>query len=123
VPARNNSLPLPSRSQIIQSKIRDLESRITAAKSSLDADMRFVRNLAILTPFQKATRDRLQAAVQHVSKRIMRMRIDLIKLTCHRDVLAADLAAERRDMHTAKDLAFRAATETLQSGVARMFRR
>jgi len=43
------------------------------------------------------------------------MRIDLIKLTCYRDVLAADLAAERRDMHTAKDLAFRAATETLQS--------
>lgn len=115
VPARSNSLPLPSRSQIIQSKVRDLESRIIAAKSSLDADMRFVRNVAILTPFQKATRDRLQAAVQHISKRIMRMRIDLVKLICHRDVLTADLAAERRDMHTAKDLAFRAATDTLQS--------
>lgn len=115
VPVRNDSLPLPSRSQIVQSKISDLESRIVAAESLLDADMRFVRNVAIMTPFQKATRDRLQAAVQNVSKRIMQMRIDLIKLTCHRDVLSGDLAAERRNMHMAKDLAFRAAAETLQS--------
>jgi hypothetical protein len=115
VPVRNDSLPLPSRSQIVQSKISDLESRIVAAESSLDADMRFVRNVAIMTPFQKTTRDRLQAAVQNVSKRIMQMRIDLIKLTCHRDVLSGDLAAERRNMHMAKDLAFRAAAETLQS--------
>jgi len=115
VSAQSDSLALPSRSQIVQSKVHDLELKITATKSSLDTDMRFVRNVAILTPFQKATRDRLQAAVQHVSKRIMQMRVDLIKLTCHRDVLSGDLAAEQRDMHMAKDLAFRAATETLQS--------
>jgi hypothetical protein len=114
-PARSDSLPLPSRSQIVQSKVYDLESRIAAVQSSLDTDMRFVRNVAILTPFQKATRDRLQAAVQNVSKRIMQLRIDLSKLTCHQHVLSGDLAAERRDMHTAKDLAFRAAAETLQS--------
>jgi len=115
LPTRSDSLPLPSRSQIIQSKIHELEASIAAVQSSLDSDMRFVRNLAILTPFQKATRDRLQAAVQNVSKRIMQSRIDLTKLTCHRDVLSGDLAAERRDMHMEKDLAFRAAAETLQS--------
>jgi len=115
VPPRNNSIPLPSRSQIIQSKIRDLELSITSAETSLDIDMRFARNMAILTPFQRATRHRLQAAVQNVSKRVMQMRINLTKLRCHRDILSGDLAAERRNMHTAKDLAFRAATETLQS--------
>lgn len=112
---RGDCLPLPSRSHIIQSKVHDLESKITATQLSLDTDLRFVQNIATLTPFQKATRDRLQAAVQRVSKRIMQMRIELTKLTCHRDVLSGDLVAEARDMHRAKDLAFRAAAETLQS--------
>lgn len=115
LPTRSDSLPLPSRSQIIQTKIRDLESRITATQASLDTDLRFVRNVATLTPFQKATRDRLQVAVQSISKRVSQMRLDLTRLTCHRDVLASDLVAEKRDFHKAKDLAFRAATETLQS--------
>jgi hypothetical protein len=114
-PVRRDSLPLPSRSQIIQSKVHDLQLKIIATELSLDTDMRFIRNVAILTPFRKVTRDRLQVAVQNVSKRIMRIRIELIKMKCHRDILSGDLAAERRDMHLAKDLAFRAATETLQS--------
>lgn len=113
-PVQNNHPPLPSRSHIIQSKVHDLESKIMTIQSSLDIDLRFVRNIAALTPFQKATRDRLQAAVQSVSKKIMQMRIELAKLTCHREVLSGDLAAEARDMHRAKDLAFRAAAETLQ---------
>ena len=113
-PMRSDSIPLP-RSQIIQAKVRDLESKIAVVQSSLDSDMRFVRNIAILTPFQKATRDRLESAVQNISKRIMGMRVDLAKLTCHRHVLVSDLAAEKRDIHIAKDLAFRAAAETLQS--------
>lgn len=114
-PTRSDSLPLPSRSQVIQSKIRDSESRITATQASLDADLRFIRNVATLTPFQRATRDRLQVAVQGISKRVAQLRLDLTRLTCHRDVLANDLVAEKRDFHKAKDLAFRAATETLQS--------
>ncbi|KAF7966779.1 hypothetical protein HWV62_37033 [Athelia sp. TMB] len=107
--------PLPTRSQIIQSKIRDLDSKIASAQSSLETDMRFVRNVAILTPFQKATRDRLLLAVQTVSGKVTKMRIELAKLTCHRDVLSGDLVAEQRDLHNAKDIAFRAAAQTLQS--------
>ena len=111
----NDSLPFPSRSQIIQSKIRDLESKITTTQASLDADLRFIRNVATLTPFRKATRDRLQVAIQSISKRVAQLRLDITRLTCHRDVLANDLVVEKRDFHKAKDLAFRAATETLQS--------
>lgn len=106
---------LPTRSHIIQSKVRELESRVASAQSLLDADMRFVRNVAILTPFQKTTRDRLYLAVQAVSGRISKMRIELAKLACHRDILSGDLVAEQRDLHSAKDIAFRAAAQTLQS--------
>ncbi|KAG5644739.1 hypothetical protein DXG03_007868 [Asterophora parasitica] len=106
---------LPSRAQIMQSKIEDLDSRITAVQSQLDADLRFVRNIVTLTPFQKSTRDRLTAAVQKVAQRIVQVRLEIAKLTCHRGVLINDLASEGRSWQRAKSLALRAATETLQS--------
>ncbi|KAF7339914.1 Arf guanine nucleotide exchange factor sec74 [Mycena venus] len=105
---------LPSRSHIIQSKVRDLDARISATQSQLDSDLRFVRNIGTLTPFQKATRERLVVAVQGIAKRIMQVRLELTKLSCHREVLSNDLIAEGRDWSQAKKLALQAATETLQ---------
>ncbi|KAJ6574798.1 hypothetical protein B0H19DRAFT_1125805 [Mycena capillaripes] len=105
---------LPSRSHIIQSKVRDLDARISAAQSQLDSDLRFVRNIGTLTPFQRATRERLVSAVQAIAKRIMQVRLDITKLSCHREVLSNDLIAEGRDWSQAKKLALQAATETLQ---------
>ncbi|CDO72333.1 hypothetical protein BN946_scf184977.g30, partial [Trametes cinnabarina] len=106
---------LSSRPAIIKSKLEDLDSKISLARTQLDTDMRFVRNLAVLTPFQRMTRDRLQAAVQNVAKRVMQVRLDLEKLVCYREVLAADLAAEERDWERTKRLAMRAATQKLES--------
>lgn len=105
---------LPARSEIMQAKIQDLESRIAAASAHLDADMRFVRNVATLTPFQKSTRDRLVIALQAVSKRVAQVRLDITRLTCHRDVLSNDLASEGRSWRRAKTIALQAAQETLQ---------
>ncbi|KAF9458202.1 hypothetical protein BDZ94DRAFT_1271283 [Collybia nuda] len=104
----------PSRSRIMRSKILDLESKINTVQSQLEADMRFVRNIAILTPFQKSTRDRLVVAVQGIAKRIMQVRLENTKLVCHRYVLLSDLASQERSWHRAKIIALRAATETLQ---------
>ncbi|RPD82664.1 hypothetical protein L226DRAFT_475998 [Lentinus tigrinus ALCF2SS1-7] len=106
---------LSSRPEIIKSKVEDLNSKIALARNQLDTDMRFVRNLAVLTPFQRATRDRVQAAVQNVAKRVMQVRLDIEKLVCHRDVLTADLAAEERDWQWTKKLAMRAATQKIAS--------
>ncbi len=107
-------LRLSSRAQIIRSKVHDLDTRLALQQSQLDSDMRFVQNMAVLTPFQRATRDRLQLAVQNVAKRVMQVRLDLEKLKCHRDVLSKDLAAEERDWQRTKNMALRAATEKLQ---------
>ncbi|KAF5377559.1 hypothetical protein D9615_005260 [Tricholomella constricta] len=115
ISAVSDSSRLPSRAQIMQSKIEDLDSRITAVQSQLEANMRFVRNIATLTPFQKSTRDRLTAAVQSVAQRVAQVRLENAKLVCHRNVLINDLASEGRSWHRAKALALRAATETLQS--------
>ncbi|KAF9569725.1 hypothetical protein CPC08DRAFT_701617 [Agrocybe pediades] len=106
---------LPTRSQIIQAKIRDLEDRTTATQSQLDSDLRLIRNLSILTPFQKSTRARLSAAVQITAKRVNQLRLEMEKLRCHMDVLRADLASEDRSWNDSKETALRVAKETLQS--------
>ena len=106
---------ISSRSKIIQRKVHDLQTKISLAQSQLDSDMRFVRNIAVLTPFQRTTRERLQAVVQSMSKRIMQVRLDMEKLVCHRDVLCNDLLAEERDFQRVKRIALRAATAKLRS--------
>ncbi|TFK57363.1 hypothetical protein OE88DRAFT_1651044 [Heliocybe sulcata] len=106
-----------SRTEVIRSKVKDLDAKISATQTQLDADMRFVRNIAILTPFQKATRDRLQTAVQNMSKRVMQVRLDMAKLLCHRQVLSNDLIAEERDWYRNKKMALRAAKEVLDSSL------
>lgn len=112
---RNGDSALPSRPQIIQSKVMDLDSRIAATKSQLDSSMRCVRNIATLTPFQKSTRDRLIVAVQSIAQRIVQVRLELAKLTCHRQVLLSDLASEEHSWKQTKAIALQAATETLRS--------
>lgn len=114
-PTGSDQSRLPPRSQIMQSKIQDLESRITAAHTQLEADMRLVRNIATLTPFQKSTRDRLISTIQNIAKRVMQVRLEYTRLVCHRDVLVKDLASQGRSWHRAKMIALQAATETLQS--------
>ncbi|KAJ7169573.1 hypothetical protein C8R46DRAFT_1089245 [Mycena filopes] len=111
---RSHTSRLPSRSHIIQSKVRELDAKISASQSQLDSDLRFVRNIGTLTPFQRATRERLLVAVQGISKRVMQVRLEMTKLACHREVLSNDLIAEGRDWSQAKKLALQAATETLQ---------
>ena len=106
---------LPSRSHIIQSKIRDLDSRITTLRAQLDADSRCIRNIAALTPFRKSTRSRLLTTIQNMAKRVMQVRLDMEKLTCHRFVLHRDLTCESRLWEHSKQFALRSAKETLRS--------
>ncbi|KAJ3788950.1 hypothetical protein GGU10DRAFT_344691 [Lentinula aff. detonsa] len=106
---------LPSRSRVILSKVQELESKVSVAETQLESSMRFVKNVAILTPFQRSTRERLMMAVQNIGKRIMQVRLDIEKNRIHRKVLLDDLAAEGESWSRAKKMALRAAIETMQS--------
>ncbi|EIW64746.1 uncharacterized protein TRAVEDRAFT_109486, partial [Trametes versicolor FP-101664 SS1] len=114
---------MSSRPAIIRTKVAELNAKIALARTQLDTDMRFVRNLAVLTPFQRATRDRLQGAVTNVAKRVMQVRLDIEKLVCYRDVLAADLAAEERDWERTKRIAMQAATQKLANALRQRIER
>ncbi|KAA1468677.1 hypothetical protein DENSPDRAFT_794784 [Dentipellis sp. KUC8613] len=111
----SESLKSSSRAQIILGKLNELESQITAGQTQLDSDLRVVRNIAVLTPFQRATRERLEASVQSLGKKIKHSRLDLAKLICHHHVLQNDLAAEEWDWNRTKTIALKAATKTLHS--------
>jgi len=87
---------LPSRTHVIQSKIRDFDLKIIALQAQLDADSRCIRNIAALTPFQKSTRSRLVGAIQNMAKRVMQVRLDMERLMCYRSVLHRDLTSENR---------------------------
>jgi hypothetical protein len=104
-----------SRSGVIRSKLKEIEAKIVTAQQALDADLRAARNLAVLTPFQRSTRERIQIAVDPIARRVKVLRIDLAKLICHRNVLAADLAAEEREWQQLKDLALKAAANEIRA--------
>lgn len=86
-----------SRSRVVQAKLKEYEERIRSTRSQLDAEMRVVRNLALLTPFQRSTRNRLQLAVANLGKTVRQLRLEIVKTTCYRDVLTTDLASEERE--------------------------
>ncbi|KAG0709032.1 hypothetical protein DFH29DRAFT_993870 [Suillus ampliporus] len=110
-----NSPPQSNRTILLQSTIGDLEDRICVAQPLLEAKMHFARNIAVLTPFQRSTRDRLRDAVQNTAKQISQLRLEIARLICHRNVLLNDVAAEERGFRQAATIALNAAMDTLQS--------
>ncbi|EIW86571.1 hypothetical protein CONPUDRAFT_161293 [Coniophora puteana RWD-64-598 SS2] len=106
---------LSTRAASVSDYLRSLESQMLATEANLEADMRLVRNIDRMTPFQKATRDRLQQTINTVSKRVMQLRLEMTRLACHRDVLSKDMDAEAKDFQQATSIALQAATHTLQT--------
>lgn len=104
---------LPSRSQIILTKIRELDTRLVALQTQLDSDERLARNIAILTPFRKTTRSRLLAGIQSMARTVLQVRLEMEKVKCHRDVLRGDLASEGKVWSQSKRVALKAAKDTL----------
>lgn len=102
VPPLDESTSGQSRSRIIMSKIQEFETKIEATRVQLESDIRVVRNLSILAPFRRATRERLQTAIINLGGSIKQLRLEIIKTACYRDVLATDLASEDRERRRRK---------------------
>lgn len=104
-----------SRTRGIQSKLAELDSKISLLRLQEESDLRLLRNIAILTPFQRATRERLRTVVLQASKGAQRTRLELEIQLCHKEVLSNDLIAQEREWRRAKKIALKAATDALQS--------
>jgi hypothetical protein len=81
--------------------VLDLEADIRQEQATLAADLRLVRNIAILTPLTSVSRHRVAQAAQPVARRIRQVRQTIAKLICYRECLCRDLLATQRE--TLKD--------------------
>ncbi|KAF8269365.1 hypothetical protein EI94DRAFT_1660214 [Lactarius quietus] len=106
---------LSTRTHDIQSKLKELDMKISSLQVQEESDMRLLRNVAILTPFQRATRERLGTVVLQTSKGIQTVRLELAMRLCHREVLGHDLVAQEQEWRRTKKIALKAATDTLHS--------
>ena len=106
---------LSTRTQDIQSKLEELDSKISSLQLQEQSDVRLLRNVVVLTPFQRATRERLGAVVLQTSKAIQTVRLELAMRLCHKEVLGNDLVAQEQEWRRTKKIALKAATDTLHS--------
>ncbi|KDN43460.1 hypothetical protein RSAG8_06049, partial [Rhizoctonia solani AG-8 WAC10335] len=111
---------MTTRAEVVLSKMKALEEKISSAQENLQNELRITRNFAVLAPFQQATRNRIRLALEALAGRVQVIRMDMAKLACHRDVLAADLAAEEEERERLRAIALEAAREQLSLTVPRM---
>ncbi|CUA73911.1 Arf guanine nucleotide exchange factor sec74 [Schizosaccharomyces pombe 972h-] [Rhizoctonia solani] len=111
---------MTTRAEVIVSKIKALDEKINSAQENLQNELRITRNFAVLAPFQQATRNRIRLALEGLAKRVRVIRMDVAKMACHRDVLAADLAADEEEREQLRMIALEAAREQLLLTVPRM---
>ncbi|CAO1615365.1 unnamed protein product [Sympodiomycopsis kandeliae] len=114
--------PIPSPELLrarIQARKRELTPLLEEADKKLDAQaselaelLRLARHFAILTPFQRATRERIEAAAAPLAARIRQLRILVAKSECRRYILAAEM--QHGEMSNGSPAAM--SRETSQSG-------
>ncbi|CAO3675850.1 unnamed protein product [Rhizopus microsporus] len=85
------SLEQQKREEEAKEKVQELSDRIEEQIRILDRELQLRRNLMVLAPVQKSTKDRLVAFAEMVGKRIRTKRIELQRLECYRDYLEAEL--------------------------------
>lgn len=73
-------------------KVQELSDRIDEQVKLLDRELQLRRNLMVLVPLQKSTKDRVLSFAEVLGKRIKTKRIELQRLECYRDYLECELA-------------------------------
>lgn len=101
----------PSTSSRLQIKVEQVKSRIQATQSQLDGELRTTRNLAILAPFRRSTRDRISFPVPSLARKIRTLRLELARFRCYEEILEKDLRVEEDEWQLVRHMCFGAATQ------------
>ena len=80
------------REEKAKEKVQELSDRIDEQVKLLDRELQLRRNLMVLVPCQKSTKDRIISFAETLGKRIKTKRIELQRLECYRDYLECELA-------------------------------
>jgi hypothetical protein len=86
---------MATRRQIMMQKIEEAGEKLKGSQKELEVLLRNARHLQILTPIQPKTRDHVIISAGKFSAKLKWTRIEILRLQCHRDILALDLEDER----------------------------
>lgn len=85
-----------ARREMMLTKIAETEVQLERATARLTDEIRLARHFAILTPFLKSTRDRIEMSALPLASRIRAHRLDVAKAQSRCQILRLDLAAGER---------------------------
>ncbi|CAO3578521.1 unnamed protein product [Absidia cylindrospora] len=74
-----------------KSKVISLSEKLVEHKRSLEKDEQLRNQLMVLTPMQKATKDRMLLFAETIGKRLLDQRITLQRLECYREYIEREL--------------------------------
>lgn len=75
----------------LQRHLSGLQSRVKDLDKLLDEELRVARNLGILTPFQRSTREAIEMALYPTSANVRQIRTDLCRLGCWVEILQGEV--------------------------------
>lgn len=76
----------------MEPKLNQARQHLVKISREVEEEMRLARHLSILTPFQKSTRDRIEAAAVPLAHRLRIKRLQLAQASSVVDVIASDFA-------------------------------
>ncbi|CDU23753.1 uncharacterized protein SPSC_02382 [Sporisorium scitamineum] len=85
-----------ARREMMLTKIAETEVQMERVKARLADEIRLARHFAILTPFLKSTRDRIEMSALPLASRIRALRLEVAKAESRCRILRLDLAAGER---------------------------
>ena len=83
---------------MIQYQIATFEEKANAVSRRMSDNLRAARNFAILTPFQKTTRERIAGSIPALASRIRHDRLQLIRYQTYIAILHGDHKREQREL-------------------------
>lgn len=85
-----------ARRELMLTKIAETEVQLERIVARLADEIRLARHFAILTPFLKSTRDRIEMSALPLASRIRALRLEVAKAEARCKILRLDLAAGER---------------------------
>jgi len=103
-----------SRASTFQSQIDRLTTLRDEITTNLASSLITARNLAILTPFQKPTRERISSQIPPLALSIRSDRLQLAKYNHYLSILQRELEMESQEWATVRHVALQAAAKSLR---------
>ncbi|WRT70699.1 uncharacterized protein IL334_007697 [Kwoniella shivajii] len=103
-----------SRVSVIYEHLNVFREKCKPLEASLKTSLLLVRNIALLTPFQKSTRDRLSMSIPPLAHKIRSDRVALTKLRLWIKIMEHEGEREDREWKVVRHVALQAAARSLR---------